>query len=395
MKSVRHLDLFSGIGGFAYAADQVWGDVEHIFCDNDKFCQQVLNKHWKGSKIYNDIRDITYADLNRLAGGKAVNTNLGGQSPLDKSATGDKLAIDILTGGFPCQPFSQAGQRKGIDDDRYLWPEMLRVIQLAKPSWVIAENVRGLLTMQQGMVFEQVCSDLEDQGYEVQPFVIPAVAVNAPHRRDRIWFVAHALDHQPRQEKPRGDGEETGVSQVDRSEHSPTRESIGTDRERRGQGYAANTNLGESRPGNEPESAKPQQPEHSPNNRDLASNPDSQYEERLEPTGTGPGQSEAETSDRDRNAQDARGVGSGGRSDGDSGGYDREIQDARSSSSRLGWERNWLQVAAEFCSVDDGLPVKLDGFKLTKPQHRAEQLKAYGNAIVPQIAIQIMKGMVL
>lgn len=263
------------------------------------------------------------------------------------------------------------------------------------PKWVIAENVRGLLTMQQGLVFEQVCSDLEDQGYEVQPFVIPAVALNAPHRRDRIWFVAHSLDHRPREEKPRGDGEETGVPQVDRSEHSPTRESIGTDSQRRGQGYAADSNLGESRPRNESESAKPQQPERSADNRDLASNPNSQYEERLEPTGTGPGQPEAETSDRDRNAQDARGVGSGGRSDGDSSGHDREIQDARSSSSRLGWERNWLQVATEFCSVDDGLPVELDGFKLTKPQHRAEQLKAYGNAIVPQIAIQIMKGMVL
>lgn len=360
---IRHLDLFSGIGGFAYAADQVWGDVEHIFCDNDKFCQQVLNKHWKGSKVYDDIRNITYADLYRLTEGKAVNTNNGGQSPLNQSASGDKLAIDLLTGGFPCQPFSQAGRRQGTDDDRYLWPEMLRVIQLAKPSWVIAENVRGLLTMQQGLVFEQVCSDLENEGYEVQPFVIPAVAVNAPHRRDRIWFVAHAIDHRPRTEIDRINAKTDGISEINRTENESTGQPLGTVAMGRSQGYVADS--------------------------------DSINEERLEPTGTGTGQSEVPSSNSNRNAEDPRSVGGDRRSDGDSSGHDREIQDARSSNSRLGWERSWLQVAAEFCSVDDGLPVELDGFKLTKPQHRAEQLKAYGNAIVPEVAMEIMKGMVL
>jgi DNA (cytosine-5)-methyltransferase 1 len=159
---VKHLDLFSGIGGFAYAADQVWDNVEHVFCDNDKFCQQVITKHWPEAKQYNDIQEIT------------------------------EEQADIVTGGFPCQPFSHAGKRRGTDDDRYLWPEMLRVIRLAKPQWVIAENVSGLITMQDGLVFEQVCLDLEAEGYEVQPFIIPAIAVNAPHKRDRVWFVAHA-----------------------------------------------------------------------------------------------------------------------------------------------------------------------------------------------------------
>lgn len=95
------------------------------------------------------------------------------------------------TGGFPCQPFSCAGKRKGTSDDRHLWPKMFRVIQLTKPTWVVAENVRGLLTIEQGVVFKQVCLDLESEGYEVQPFIIPAVAVNAPHRRDRVWIVAN------------------------------------------------------------------------------------------------------------------------------------------------------------------------------------------------------------
>lgn len=162
---MRHLDLFSGIGGFAYAVDQVFGDVTHTFCDNEPFAQKVIKRHWPESKIYGDIREI-----------KAEKA-------------------EIVTGGFPCQPFSHASSgRRGREDNRYLWPEMLRVIQLSQPAWVIAENVGGILTIEDGLVFEQVCLDLEANGYEVQPFIIPAVAVNAPHRRDRVWFVAYTLD---------------------------------------------------------------------------------------------------------------------------------------------------------------------------------------------------------
>ena len=97
-----------------------------------------------------------------------------------------------MSGGFPCQPFSVAGKRQGTDDDRYLWPEMLRVLREVQPRWFVGENVCGLLAGQSGMVFERVCADLEDAGYKVQSFVIPACAVGAPHRRERIWFVAHA-----------------------------------------------------------------------------------------------------------------------------------------------------------------------------------------------------------
>ena len=102
--------------------------------------------------------------------------------------------IDILTGGFPCQPFSTAGKRKGKDDERYLWGEMLRAIQEIKPKYVIAENVFGITNIDGGMVFEQVCIDLENEGYEVQPFIIPAASKNAPHRRDRVWFIAKNTD---------------------------------------------------------------------------------------------------------------------------------------------------------------------------------------------------------
>lgn len=98
----------------------------------------------------------------------------------------------MLTGGFPCQPFSLAGKRKGTEDDRYLWPEMLRVIRTVRPRWVVGENVFGIVNWSEGMVFDKVCSDLEAAGYEVQPYIIPACGVGAPHRRDRCWFVAHA-----------------------------------------------------------------------------------------------------------------------------------------------------------------------------------------------------------
>jgi DNA-cytosine methyltransferase len=182
---MTHLDLFSGIGGFAYAVDQVWGDgVEHIFCDNNNFCQQVLKKHWKDSVIYGDIRElITDTESNK--------TQLAKPSGFYTESGLSNRKCDLLTGGFPCQPFSQAGKRKGTNDDRHLWPAMFKVIQLTKPTWIIAENVRGLLTIDGGLVFEQVCLDLEGEGYEVQPFIIPACAVNAPHRRDRLWFVGH------------------------------------------------------------------------------------------------------------------------------------------------------------------------------------------------------------
>ena len=162
---LRHLDLFSGIGGLALATEMVWENVEHTFCDNEPFAQAVLKKHWPNSRIYGDIKDLNGEDIG---------------------------AVDLLTGGFPCQPFSGAGKRAGTKDDRHLWPEMLRVIRATQPRWVIGENVGGLLTWNGGLVLHQVCADLEAEGYEVRAFVIPACGLNAPHRRDRVWIIAHS-----------------------------------------------------------------------------------------------------------------------------------------------------------------------------------------------------------
>jgi DNA (cytosine-5)-methyltransferase 1 len=159
---MRHLDLFSGIGGFSLAAQWVWGDeYENVgFCDNNEFCQAVIKKNFKNPKIYNDIRN--------LDGNKIKN-------------------LDLLTGGFPCQPFSFAGKQRGDQDDRYLWPEMLRIIHKTRPRWIVGENVAGIINL----ALDQVLSDLENEGYTCQAFVIPAAAVEAPHRRDRVWIVGH------------------------------------------------------------------------------------------------------------------------------------------------------------------------------------------------------------
>ena len=162
------LDLFSGLGGFSLGLERT-GHFETVaFCDNDKFSKAILDKHWKGIKVYDDVREIT----------KEKFKEDGIEFP------------DIITGGFPCQPFSVAGKQKGTSDDRHLWPEMFRIIKAFKPRFVIGENVRGIVNIQDGVVFETVCTNLEDEGYEVQPFNIPAAAVGAPHRRERIWFIA-------------------------------------------------------------------------------------------------------------------------------------------------------------------------------------------------------------
>jgi len=185
---MTHLDLFSGIGGFAIATERVWHNIEHTFCEIDPFCQTILKKHWPTSKIYGDIRTLT--NSTPINDGRHQETKAKRQESEFRNRSVNE--VFLLTGGFPCQPFSQAGRRKGTGDDRHLWPEMRRVIQEFSPRYVVAENVRGLLSIDGGMVFEQVCFDLEALGYEVQPFVVPACAVNAPHRRDRVWIVAHA-----------------------------------------------------------------------------------------------------------------------------------------------------------------------------------------------------------
>jgi DNA (cytosine-5)-methyltransferase 1 len=162
---MTHGSLFSGIGGFDLAAE--WMGWENKFhCEWNPFGQKVLHHYFPNAEQFTDI---TKTDFTKYAN-----------------------KIDILTGGFPCQPYSQAGKRLGKEDERHLWPEMLRAIREIQPRWVVGENVLGLVNWSDGLVFHEVQADLEAEGYEVQPYVLPAVSVNAPHRRDRVWFVAHS-----------------------------------------------------------------------------------------------------------------------------------------------------------------------------------------------------------
>jgi DNA (cytosine-5)-methyltransferase 1 len=315
---MKHIDLFSGIGGFSLAFDNIFYEQknEHIFVEYDPFCQAVLKKHWPEAEIFGDIRAFTYTesvddrgDTRKLPSTDEQQTKERQEKRDAKSGGSDCF---LLTGGFPCQPFSQAGRRKGTEDDRYLWPEMFRVICEKKPTWVIAENVRGLVTWNDGMVLEQVCFDLEGQGYEVQPFIIPAVAVNAPHRRDRIWIVGNLADTR-QQHGSKGRNEKVGAD-------SSKRTSCVSDTER------CNKN---------------------------DSNPDSQRQ-------SGNGKAGPQIKGQPRLS---RGKGN--------------------NEGRDSWSRNWLEVATRLCRIYDGLPRRLD---------RNPRLKALGNAIVPQVAEEILKA---
>ena len=237
-----------------------WSNVFN--CEWEEFPRQVLKHHFPNAIQHGDIKEL---DATAYAG-----------------------RVDILTGGFPCQPYSLAGKRKGKEDDRHLWPEMLRVIRECSPTWVVGENVRGLVNWSEGLVFDAVCTDLESEGYEVVPCLLPAAGVGAPHKRDRIWFVAYT-NHQRNSD---GCGEIPGAQKAQRLQEWD---------------YSA-------QPGN---------------------------------------------------------------------------ADANQNRSRIrGWEG--FPDVAPFCGGDDGLSKELDGVTFSK--WRRESIKAYGNAIVPQVALQIFKA---
>ena len=164
MNKLKLLDLFSGIGGFSLGLESTGYFQTIAFVEKDKFCRQVLQKNFNNIPIEEDIRNVR----------------------------GSNYAADVITGGFPCQPFSVAGKRKGTADDRYLWDETIRVVAECKPRWFIGENVEGLININNGMVLRQVQTDLEEQGFQVQCIVIPASGIGAWHQRKRIWIVAYS-----------------------------------------------------------------------------------------------------------------------------------------------------------------------------------------------------------
>jgi DNA (cytosine-5)-methyltransferase 1 len=325
---MKHGSLFSGIGGFDLAAE--WMGWENIFhCDTDKFGNKLLNYYWPKSINYNDITKTNF--------------------------TIHRGTIDVLTGGFPCQPYSVAGKRLGKNDERHLWPHMLKAIRQIRPRWVVGENVRGLVNWNGGLVFHEVWDDLEREGYEVQPFIIPAASVNAPHKRERIWYVAHAI------ENTIGDGQLFGEPNQEGTEIREQRDvsTRGSDRIHLSEGIPSDTI--DTRAGN-----------------DLRTNGHEQKK------------------DKGRKRLPLTKLGENG-CDGDvtkttSIGGEETNGDRKSRLiDQTGKNNDWstFPTKSPLCSGDDGLPVELDG--LTFSEWRKLSLKSYGNAVVPQVVLRIFQ----
>jgi len=212
---LKHLDLFSGIGGFSLGLESA-GLVETVaFCDFDKYCQQVLNKNFPGVPVYGDVKELNYDKL------KADGIN----------------QIDIITGGYPCQPFSVAGRKKGEQDPRHVWPEMFRLIKELRPTWVIGENVGGHIKLGLDTVLE----NLESEGYSARTFSISASSVGANHKRERVWIVGYSTNNRRNEStsdsqtrRAFGQSEEGGMRQLERtSDVENSRRSIGREQSSR------------------------------------------------------------------------------------------------------------------------------------------------------------------
>ena len=311
---MNHASLFSGIGGFDLAAE--WMGWQNVFnCEWEEFPRKVLKHHFPNAIQYGDIKEL--------------------------DATSHLGRVDILTGGFPCQPYSLAGKRMGKEDERHLWPEMCRVIREVQPRWVVGENVRGLIGWNGGMVFDEVQADLEAEGYEVTPYVLPAAAVGAPHRRDRIWFVAYAHD----KGGSNGPREVQGKDGEVRQRHDRAKPCHASVRN------ASDTNSG----------------------RLEGSKKVGRYGLNVEREGI-PGNASDTSQERPQKPM-----------------QDRELgRDKRFTERYKHCAWNAFPTVTAVCGGDDGLPKELDG--ITFPKWRRESIKAYGNAIVPQVALQIFKA---
>lgn len=347
---MTHASLFSGIGGFDYAA-ALLGWINIFDCEIDAFCRKVLEYHFPNSVHYGDITKQIFKEWR----GK----------------------IDVLSGGFPCQPFSLAGQRKGADDNRYLWPEMLRVIREIRPTWVVGENVAGILTMvqpgaevevggqaslfgedyrkrvlhRQEYVIETICRDLECEGYAVKPLLIPACAVGAPHRRDRIWFIAHRTNAGVEAMQFTG---QNGIYAVGTSSHAD------------GDRY---TSCGTS------------------------CRTEKERCERAAVSGQRGGRCEwfNGLDGFSRIAADPYGKRQKYGNDQGPERWDKPDERFKKQYSSSIWEK--FPTQSPICIGDDGLSGRLDGITFSK--WRQESVKAYGNAIVPQVAYEIFKAIEL
>ena len=376
---LTHGSLFSGIGGPEIAAEIMgWKNVFH--CEINPFGRKILDYWFPNSKSY---EDITKTDFTEWRG-----------------------KINVLTGGFPCQPFSCAGQRKGAEDDRYLWPEMLRAIREIQPDWVVGENVAGILSMvqpgsetalgreeslfgevdrkrilhRQEYVVETVCNDLEREGYFVQPVVIPACAVGAPHRRDRVFFIAHRAD--------------AGVKGMQRK----WKDNILSGR------TASDTNSHRWRDGKNQQVTIAERK----GTADIGTFREDETSSYSQCSGSGQIQQEIQSEQSNGHSFDSNG-----------GEWDAPYSSSEGLSTlrfptsiekkkwenedgcsvqpagnvrRASFAERWKNFPTQspVCSRDDGISTRLDGIAFSK--WRQESIKAYGNAIVPQVMYEIFQA---
>ena len=330
---MKHGSLFSGIGGFDLAAE--WMGWENIFhCEIAEFPRKILKYHFPNSICYEDIKKTDF--------------------------TKHRGEIDIISGGFPCQPYSNAGKRRGKDDDRHLWPEMLRVIREIQPRFVVGENVAGLLSWNNGMVFHEIITDLENEGYETQAFLIPACATNAPHRRDRIWFVAYSNNTRTNErvqfngERKENDEQWRGQSQSKYRENGIN-------------GIITDTNGTKQR-------------------NDIGENIGQEREIWRGKEGDVFGELRSNGNVADTNSRRIQGY--RGKSKDNKFQTNEFNKNDSKRQSRMDWEK--FPTQSPICGGDDGIPTELDGITFSK--WRNESIKGYGNAVVPQVVYQIFKA---
>ena len=351
---LKLLDLFSGIGGFSLGLESTGYFKTIAFVEKDKFCQQVLKKNFKDIPIESEVRNVK----------------------------GSKYKADIITGGFPCQPFSVAGKRRGTDDDRYLWDETIRVIREAKPRWFIGENVEGIINIQEGMVLRQVQDDLEKEGFQVQCLVIPASGIGAWHQRKRVWIIANS--------KHNGSHRSKGNETIESSNEQKEWLSVGDDKNisksesLRNGGWSSEQcgfegwNFQQSKQkGSEIWSKAEGCYSH------LISNTDSQGLQGLwDAYELQQARKKENTnwSSNDEPSQDVRNSSSTRRES--SINRQRKGKIWGASEPRSQCKETWWQTQSRICGVPDGISFELD-------KNRNNRIKSLGNSIVPLIAREL------
>jgi len=359
---LKLLDLFSGIGGFSLGLEST-GFFETIaFVEKDKFCQKVLKKNFNNIPIEEDIRNVK----------------------------GERYAADVITGGFPCQPFSVAGKRKGTDDDRYLWDETIRVVRECKPRWFIGENVEGIINIQDGMVLRQVCDDLEKEGFEVQCLIIPASGIGAWHQRKRVWILAYSNNNGSYRQK-RNETIESSNEQKDRLSFRDDKDVPNTkytrsqNQSRRRFGELEKKSKREKKARYQSSICFTSSSSNVPNTNTRLSDRENNEIQTGRNTITNGSKNVSNTFGKLSNGCSSTTRNSSTKFKGMECNQSWNWNKVRSKTERCSKQdkqQTWWQTQSNLCGVPNGVSYELD-------KNRSNRIKSLGNSIVPQIARQL------